>query len=361
LFCQAIFKKKHSFSFLLTISQFPSYSGKHFFGGLLSMITLYFPATGRAALLSENYTLAVASYDFGALSRLLEGEQPYLTLARAGATDLAIQELLGLKENLQRGGWGVPHGDLGREGYLSTDAAAAATTIVLRQATDPDGDNLFAASEFIQIMDTYPTAKTVQDQVNAEVVRINSGYTSGTTLTVAGFNTGGLVYAHKAGAIVQPVLALPFSVGMNGVPGIQYLAERPTAVLSLAVTNPTAGSLTAVWATHDNWWSPTVIGRVTHYDIYVLKHGQGICLYGLPEGITPEMMPSKLDQQPTDSGGNQTVTGITTYYDQTTRALTAITAAGYYYVLVYPKTNAGRRADVRLGAVAIKALNVTSV
>jgi hypothetical protein len=316
-------------------------------------------STGVILLSNSTFSAKLDNFDVNALISSLEGEQPCFYVS--GADDDPIFLVNDLLANALYGGWGVPHGAIKAESYLTAALTGDSSTQIAVREEECNGNRLLEADVFLAIMDSYPTALRIQDAENFEIVRVDSGYSSGLTATVAGFGSGGAVlFDHPKGAIVQRAVCFPSSIGVNGVIGARTQEERPAAVSNLTVDCPSSYTIDVSWDTHDSWLSPDQRGRVKYFDIYVLKHGDGISEFGIPEGVGELMLPSAEDEQPTDTSGTQSVTGITDYYNQSTKALASITVAGDYYVFVYPKQESGKKYDSLLGAVSRATVAVTS-
>jgi hypothetical protein len=316
-------------------------------------------STGVILLSGSTFTAKLDNFDVNALISQLEGEQ--ICFLVSGAEDDPIFLVDFLLANALYGGWGVPHAAIRAESFLTAALTADVSTQITVRNEESNGYPLLEANQLLAIMDDYPTTLRIQDAPNYEVVRVDSGYTSGVTANIAGFGAGGAVlYDHPKGAIVQKAICFPSSIGINGVIGARTQEARPIAVQNLSVESPSAYTIDASWDTHSSWLAPDQRGRVKYYDIYVLKHGEGISEFGIPEGVGQLMLPSIEDAQPAPVDGVQSVTGITEYYDQTAKDLATITVAGNYYVFVYPKQESGKKYDSLLGAVSRATVDVIS-
>lgn len=326
-------------------------------------MTIYRIGTSGYPVLDDgSFTLEVTGLDIQALAPdhpELEGEHYFLIIT--GGEDEPLHLLDGLYSNLMYGAIGVPHGDVEAESFLTAPLVAdTSTTIAVREEECPRA-RLLDPGVFLAIMDDYPTALRHQDQTNFEIVRVSPSYPGGLSADIVGFGAGGAVlYNHPAEAIVQRVKGFPSSVGLNGIPGVRTALSRPAAVTNLEGTPAGSYAFNLTWDEHPNWHSKDAPGLVQYFDVYVLKHGEGISIKGMPAGAGALMLPVLEDIEPDPSGDIHSVAGVNQYYNQTTKTVDNITVADTYYVFVYPKAETGKKYNSLLGLPASARVDVTA-
>ena len=253
--------------------------------------------------------------------------------------------LEGLLYNLFHGAPHVPHARLmGKETRLAADAALSATSITITHSTMPafwtgTADNILTADEQVLLMNRRPEPgesiwNTGVTNCDAEIITIDSGYSSGTSVTVSA-----LAVARKAGAVIQAIFGTPASYAGPDY-GFLYEKERPDAPTLGTASDGGSQTIQMTW-THSSQAADTITtlttgesgpGVVSHYGIFVLKDGDTYCLYGPPKDV-PERMQVAATVAITDSGLSGTTwtkTGINKYWKPSDNSLATIVAGDYY-------------------------------
>jgi hypothetical protein len=326
------------------------------------------PATGNTKKASSTMSPAVTGPDISRIGVDKDLRQIGGMLSVKGNGITNMQDLMGAYFNAVFGDFRTAHGAL--EGCQTRLAAATvantSTTINVESDVDEYGNPLFEAGMLVVITTKLPETiyKHHQDEVVRDAVRIGDAYEYGTTaktaIPIVGFGTAGAIEkAFQIGAFVQHAKVFPGSMGINGEVGALASYERPSAVTGLAVSTSTASEIDAVsWDEHDQLRSDGFV--VGGFDVYVLKHGQGICAEGEPKGPLPHFLPSVEDNLPTPADSKHTLgSSLTQYFDQSTNQLTSIDS-GVFYVIVVPVTASDIGEKTRYGHVAVESVTVSS-
>jgi len=301
------------------------------------------------------------------LDQHMKRQAPAIVVVKGKSSAEHVQDDMGLYYNGIFGDKDVAHGAL--EGAQTKLAAATvadtSTTINVDEDTDEYGNALFEAGMMVLIVSALPETiyKHHQDEVIVDCVEIGAAYVYGTTpktaVPIIGFGTAGAIgKALALGAFVQPIRAFPSSLGNNGGVGVLPSYERPLAVSGLTATTATTAQVDTIeWTQHTELRSAGYV--VGGFDVYIFKHGQGVCVSGPPTGIKPHFIPSLENTYPVPASSKHTVSNETDYFDQSTNALTTIDN-GVFYIVVVARTMTDSGERVRYSPIATATVTVPS-
>lgn len=323
------------------------------------------PTTGLAASMSLPDP-SVELQNTGSAHGLTVDEEAYYVTTQTQTPYSRM--IFGEEKNRIDGGAYVPHGCLdGKEAVLADTANSSATSIIVRQSVTPDGRNIFDASGKYVIMKRRPkeseraTAFT-DASIAAAVITVDSGYTSGTTVTVSA-----LPATYQRGAIVQKLMPLGASYDVErGEFGLRYQKEQPTAVTT--VTAVDGGTQTIDVSFIPNTTQAAVAG----YMIQILKKGEALSVNSvieIPEWVQPAeysdgtqheaIVPVSSALLVAGTGGVVTFSNLNRYYKPSDGSVAAI-VAGTYYVAVRALTSTTLDAACRMSDATISAAVVVA-
>lgn len=283
--------------------------------------------------------------------------------------------------NLLEGGEHVPHAALqGIETALAADIAADATSMTVLSATQPTpyGDvNLFVADRPYLLMNrkpAYPGEDIFQTGADAdgvaypsaEVITVDSGYTDGTTITIA---RGATAVARKRMAVIQGIPGVGASYGALAK-GLKYEMERPTAITMGTCADSGSQRIKAVFLRSAQ--EASAGGVVTHYAVYCLKRAGATLdrvktlfehcppsqvLDGTQVDAVFRITDAHVVNETISTVVYATVDEINRYFDPATGALSAITA-GTYWVGVAAMNQATFDKSLRMSRVTFSSVVV---
>ena len=212
-----------------------------------------------------------------------------------------------IQNDLIYGGELVPPSVLrGCETRLAADITDVATTMTITHSTKQwpglETENILVAGQPYLLMHQRPSigvsiwdTGTVNGFLapDAEIITIDGGYVSGTTVTIARTFNG---TARKKGAYIQPLTGafVPYNKGYSG---IVIPAERPKILTMGAQTSTVADTIDAFWVESPEEASTLatgVGGSVTGYGIWIFPKA-GAYLNNLNAGIPDNAQPSQYD------------------------------------------------------------------
>lgn len=322
------------------------------------------PATGVAASMTLPDP-TVELQNTGAAHGLAAEEEVYLVTNQSQTPYSRM--IFGEEKNRIDGGAYVPHGCLqGQEAVLAADAAQNATSITVRQSLTPDGRNIFEADGLYLIMKRRPkeserlTAFT-DASIAAAVITVDSGYTSGTSVTVSA-----LPADYKRGAIVQKLLPLGASYDLErGEFGLRYQKEQPTAVTTVSAADGGSQRI-------DVTFTPSTQAAVAAYMVQVLKKGDALSVNSvveIPEYVQPAEYTDGTQHEAivavgsallvANQNGTVTLSGINRYFKPSDMSVATI-VAGTYFVAVRALTSITLDASCRMSDATVSAAVVVA-
>lgn len=324
-------------------------------------------------------------------------DEPHMTLTTtkttaAGASQTVSVSVSALEAyyNAVNGGEFIPHPALqGKETYLNADITNVATSMVVTHATTSwkgVSENILVADRDFLLMHRKPLpgediwlTGTLNGLINcaAEVITIDSGYSSGTTVTIA---RGTGAAARKQGAVIQPLLGCPSSRdNLSIYAGLLTELERPDALTVGTMASAAADVVDALWIAStqaaDTANSSGGFGVVTHYAVYVLpKTGKYLNnVPALPEACVPSqyddtgqvdavfaLASSALTTEDVSGTTYQKMLSLNRYWDPTTGALTATAGGNDYWVGVRAMNQSTFDQDLRASDITWGAVSCTS-
>jgi len=306
------------------------------------------------------------------------------------------------------GGEFVPY--TGKQAILSADITAVATSMTIEESTvmeNGESVNILVADRSYLLMnrkpepgeDVFATGTDANGVLRpaAEIITIDSAYSSGTTVTISRPDPNAAV--RKRFAVIQEIVGVPPSYGESAQKGILVELERPVAVALTTVGGTvlcvdatgqeitvrfrnsiqqadTAVSSTLATATPESNYIGK-FGVVTHYGVWCVK-ATGPYLNNVP-ALLEHAAPSQFDDtgqvdavlalasaylttyDPSESGDSYSYTAlvnpINRYWDPADCALKAI-ATGDYWVGVRAMNQAAFNADLRMSNITFVKVTV---
>lgn len=322
------------------------------------------PTTGVAASMSLPDP-SVELQNTGAAHGLAAEEEVYLVTNNSQTPFSRM--IFGEEKNRIDGAPYVPHGCLeGKEAVLATTANSSATSIVVRQSLTPDGRNIFEADGKYLIMKRRPKederANAFTDSsIAAAVITVDSGYTSGETITVSA-----LPATYQRGAIVQKLMPMGASYDMErGEFGLRYQKEQPTAVTSVTAVDGSSQTI-------DVTFMPSTQAAVAAYMVQILKKGDALSVNSvveIPEWVQPAeylnstqyeaIVPVGSALLVAGTGGVVTLSNLNRYFKPSDMSVAAI-VAGTYFVAVRALTSTTLDASCRMSDATVSAAVVVA-
>jgi len=375
------------------------------------------PYTGKQEVLSSALLpTIITSYNSKKGLPLVEEQmlQVSITSPVSSAAILAKISAYDAYKAIIEGGEFVPYA--GKQAILSADITAVATSMTIEESTvmeNGESVNILEADKSYLLMhrkpvpgeDVFATGTDANGILRpaAEIITVDSGYSSGTTVTIARPDPNAAV--RKRFAVIQEIVGIPPSYGDSAQKGILVEMERPEAV-SLETDGGTVlcvdatGQEITVRFRNSVQQADTVIpatltdalliaansparnysgeyGVVSHYGVWCVK-ATGPYLNNVP-ALLEHAAPSQFDDtgqvdavlalasaylttyDPSETGDTGTYTALVNplnrYWDPADCALKAITA-GDYWVGVRAMNQAEFNADLRMSNITFVKVTV---
>lgn len=354
------------------------------------------PNTGKYQTVSVNLIPTIAMRYNGKIG-YADLDEPHLQLSAtkqtaAGASVTVSVSVSALEAyyNAVNGGPFIPHPALqGKETYITADITNIATSMVISHATTMwkgISENILVADRDYLLMHRKPllgedvwTTGTSNGLINcaAEVITIDSGYSSGTSVTIA---RGSGAAARKKGAVIQPLVGCPSSrdnYSLYG--GLLTELEKPDALTLGTHTSASADSVDAYFVAStqaaDTANSSGEYGVVTHYAVYVLpKTGKYLNnVPALPESAQPSQYDdtgqtdavlaigdAKVAEEAVGGTTYKKIVALNRYWNPLTGELAATAGGSDYWVGVKAMNQGTFDADLRASDIVWGVISCTS-